>query len=351
MKRLYSLDYLRGFSALGIMLYHYSSWVYNSSELGFLKKVGIYGVSTFYILSGLTLYHVYFDKMKPTFSDVLTYWKKRLLRIFPLLWLATIATIIIGNLILHTKTFTAFDLFLNFSGLFGFIPADNLIALGVWSIGNELVFYMFFPFFVWAAKASRFLIAFVSILTFIVYVYFAFAIFTPDSTLAAQWNNYTNPFNQLFLFLGGFLLGLVFNDRHIKNSYVILSILGGLTLFIFYPIHGTDKIALITGLNRLALTTACFLICFGFYKLPFKLSVVHRPLAVLGEISYSVYLLHPIVYSGTSFLSKKINLQNNDIRITSTCIIALIVCYFVYNYFELFFMRLGQKKVQSTTSN
>src|SRR5262245_60491552 len=89
--RLYNLDYLRGLAAFGIMLYHYLTWtlgIFPADTI--VGRVGIYGVSTFYVLSGLTLYYVYYGKMKPSAQDTAAFFKKRIFRIFPLLWLVTI---------------------------------------------------------------------------------------------------------------------------------------------------------------------------------------------------------------------------------------------------------------------
>ena len=67
MNRLYNLDYLRGLVTFGIMIYHYLSWTLGKFTADtFMGRVGIYGVSIFYVLSGLTLYYVYYDKMKPS---------------------------------------------------------------------------------------------------------------------------------------------------------------------------------------------------------------------------------------------------------------------------------------------
>lgn len=72
MNRLYNLDYLRGFAAFGIMIYHYSSWsLGNFTADSFMGRIGVYGVSVFYVLSGLTLFYVYKNKMKPTVQDVI----------------------------------------------------------------------------------------------------------------------------------------------------------------------------------------------------------------------------------------------------------------------------------------
>ena len=93
MKRLSNIDYLRGLAALGIMVYHYLSWtlgLFTADSI--MGRIGIYGVSIFYILSGLTLHYVYYEQMIPSKKDVLNFFKKRFFRIFPLLWLVIIVT-------------------------------------------------------------------------------------------------------------------------------------------------------------------------------------------------------------------------------------------------------------------
>ena len=55
--RIQGLDYLRGLAAFGIMVFHYSSWTlgkFGANTL--LSRIGIYGVSIFYVISGLTLF-------------------------------------------------------------------------------------------------------------------------------------------------------------------------------------------------------------------------------------------------------------------------------------------------------
>ncbi len=120
MNRLYNLDYLRGFAAFGIMMYHYLSWTFGSFTAdSFMGRVAIYGVSVFYILSGLTLYYVYYERMRPSKDDLISFFKKRVLRIFPLLWLVTFASILLSGKIPDIG-----NLFLNLMGLFGFIRWD-----------------------------------------------------------------------------------------------------------------------------------------------------------------------------------------------------------------------------------
>src|SRR4051812_42709272 len=96
--RLPGLDYLRGLAAFGIMTYHYSSWTFGEQVASsFLGRVGIYGVAIFYILSGQTLSYIYSSKLQLVSVDLLTFFKKRFFRIFPLLWLATLLSIALSK--------------------------------------------------------------------------------------------------------------------------------------------------------------------------------------------------------------------------------------------------------------
>ena len=185
------------------MIYHYLSLTYgNFSSDTFMGRLGLYGVAIFYVLSGLTLYYVYYEKMQPSLKDVLDFFKKRFFRIFPLLWLVTFISIMLSG-----KTPDPADLFLNLSGLFGFIRWDKSFSTGVWSIGNEIVFYIFFPFFILLIKKFKPLMIMLSLAILVSYLYFAFVKLSPDLLLSEQWKNYVNPLNQVFLFLGGFLIG------------------------------------------------------------------------------------------------------------------------------------------------
>ncbi len=342
MNRLYNLDYLRGLAAFGIMIYHYMSWTYgNFTAETFMGRVGVYGVSIFYILSGLTLYHVYSYKMKPSMEDVISFFKKRIFRIFPLLWLVTILAILLSRKIPNFK-----DLSLNLSGLFGFVRWDKYFSTGAWSIGNELVFYVFFPIFILFIKKFKPLFILLSFVIFGLYLYFAFSILRPDVGLSEQWKNYVNPLNQVFLFLCGFLISLLLQEKKMKTQYILPVLLFAFGLFISYPVEG-DNIHLVTGFNRLIFTAACCIICLCFFKLTYQLpAFIHTPLSMLGEASYSVYLLHPIVWSiatiATKLFSQYVFNIPDILKLCLSVIVTLVVSYYVYQRFEKYFMKLGR---------
>ena len=241
MNRLYNLDYLRGLAAFGIMIYHFISWTSGKFTADtFMARLGLYGVSIFYILSGLTLYYVYFNKMKPSMVEVKSFFKKRIFRIFPLLWLVTIIAIIISR-----KTPNFYDLFLNLSGLFGFIKWDTYFSTGLWSIGNELVFYAFFPFFILFTKSFKPAMTLLSIALLGFFLYFAFFKLDPNLTIEEQWRDYINPLNQVFLFFLGFLIGYFFQKVQMSSKLVITLLVLGISVFIFYPANGNPIVLIL----------------------------------------------------------------------------------------------------------
>lgn len=343
--RLNSLDYLRGMAAFGIMIYHYSSWTFGRYTADtFMGRVGVYGVAIFYVLSGLTLFHVYHDSMKPTRAEILGFMKKRFFRIFPLLWLVTILAILIGG-----KIPNFWHLFLNLTGLFGFFAWDVTFSTGVWSIGNELVFYTFFPVFVYFSKKQNLIFWLIGTVIFLIFIYFAFVRLPHDTSPELETRNYFNPLNNLFLFFAGFSIGKLLHNVTLKLGTTIMMILLGFALLIFYPAFG-KRIDLLTGVNRLVFTCSCILICSGFYKMNYTFpTMIHKPFVFLGDVSYSMYLIHALVFNFINMLLKQvIHTPLYMMLLAVAC--TLVFSYFIYNYFEKFFMRIGRKQVQVSIS-
>ncbi len=287
--RIDSLDYLRGLMAIAIMFYHYFVWtfgVYGSDT--FLGKIGLYGVCIFYVLSGLTLYLVYENKLSLT--KLFYYFKKRVYRIFPLLWASVFL-----NILLLTNTYTTAKVLLNLSGLFGFIAVDQYIPTGAWSIGNELVFSAFFPVVLLLSKRLKFLPELFFISSVLVATYFAFGPLSTKNTIGEVWKLYINPFNQLFLFSGGILIGRYANGR--KNSLLgSLLLILGLGLLIFGPGKG-DLIDLIISWKRFLYAGVSFILPLAFLLINYSFKgFFGRILLKFGHISYSIYLIHPIIY-------------------------------------------------------
>ena len=343
MPRIKELDYLRGLAALGIMLYHYFKWLYiYDGAQSVLGRLSVYGVEIFYILSGITLYHVYHQSLKFELKPLLIYGIKRCFRIFPLFWLCIFLSLLLG------MKHTSIDVFaLNVSGLFGFIAWEKYIAPGSWSIGNELVFYVIFPilFILYKLKSVYYYI--VGLLLLFIFNYFAYQVFDINDTLHNQWKNFVNPLNHLFLFFVGMSIPILMKRNSKRNLLSGLLIISGTLLLFLYP-SGTDGIHLLYGHHRWLFSIASIMICCGFYAINFNFSnQIHKPLKNLGEISYSIYLLHPFVYQLICMIFRKLIQAgvkippSNFLLISLAVIITLILSKVVYLYYETYFIKKG----------
>ncbi len=301
-----------------------------------LAKLGVYGVSMFYVLSGLTMYLVYFKNFALDKTFLRNFYVKRIFRIYPLMWFVMILAIIMYG----TKA-TPMDLVLQFTGLFGIVDWTSNVPVGIWSIGNELSFYLMLPLFFYCIKRNNALFILISVIVFGIYCYFAFGLFDKTIPLANQDHEYKNPLNQVGLFFGGILIGHFFKEKSFKNVPV-LTLLGTLLIaFVFYPAEG-NAISIIGGTERILYTLICFGIAFCFLKADFNFipGSVKRSLAWFGDISYSLYLLHPHIWALITFTSFKIRFV-----FPIASVATLIICWLVYKYLESPARNLGVKLV------
>lgn len=331
--RLDALDYLRGLAALGIMIYHLTSWIFGSLPSdSFLGRVGTYGVSIFYVLSGITLHHVYFAQME-SLRDVGQFFIRRVFRIFPLLWLVTAVAIMLAS----TRP-DSITIFLNLTGLFGFVAWDAYISTGVWSIGNELVFYALFPILVFSAKRKGFLWVTGGVLA-LLFLYFAFWVLDPNETLTNEWSNYIHPMNQAFLFFAGFLIGHLLHAVRLKRLVIHTLLWGGVTAFVLLPTT-EDRIDLVTEWNRIWFTLLCVVVCAALFKVNGTLpGPLHLPLVMLGHISYGVYLIHPLIYKAL----RGLELLSPTGLMVMTVATTLLLAYASYRLFEMPLNRIGRR--------
>lgn len=334
--RLPQLDYLRGLAAVGICLYHISIWKIHEplDSNSILARIGIFGVTIFYLLSGYTLAFVY---QKVEFQKV-NQWKlffiKRFFRIYPLLWFSTLFTLFF----IHTNHSLS-KILLNLTGLFGLFSWDQYIATGAWSIGNELFFYLFFPFLIWFRTNARRIFYLIGVFLLLGFLYQTFFQLTSTKHLSNQWSIYITPFVQIFAFyLGVFSQTFSVRQARITGIFILLSLS---LIFCLLPASG-NQINLVTGWIRVLFMLVCTLFVFILANLKvITNNWVHFFLHWLGEISYSVYLLHPICFWIWATYFEKTNLSYSYFW-TTLFIFILVSSTLSFYLFEKTCIRLGQ---------
>lgn len=241
-QRLYTLDYLRAMVAVGVVAYHFTQWNFGLPKAdAFFGRIAIYGVEIFYLLSGLTLFHVYEHKMQPLKAGMIRFARRRLFRLYPLLWLATAFSIFLDG-----QKPTLLGLLLNFTGLFGFVAPALYYTSGAWSIGNELVFYSVLPLFFICLRRFQFLFWALGGIIAVVFIYYAFLVLQPDTPLYAQWAHYVNPFNHLFFFYAGFAMGVLFKHYYFTSKELGVLLALSTAFFFLCPINYTSVSEIVT---------------------------------------------------------------------------------------------------------
>ena len=346
MKRVECLDYLRGLMALAVMIYHYVSWSIGTvGSESLLGKLGIYAVSMFYILSGLSMGLVYFGRMK-TGNDVVSFSIKRIFRIFPLFWLVVSVYLVAGyaSSLLGNKDFSPepLTIFLNYSLLFGFVDPAAYFNVGAWSIGNEMVFYALLPLLFIISNRATWVLLVAFVVSLVVGGYFAMYKLSPVTPLAEQWTLYINPFNQLFLFVGGLVLG-VYGRQVVVGRYLSGAMLvGAFAVFYFYPASG-DSAAIVTGAERFIYSFACMVFVAGLYSLnPTINAAPAKILGFFGTSCYSIYLLHPVIAKVVVPASTRLGLDQGAGYVVAAAV-TLAASWAVFNYLEKPMMTAGKK--------
>ncbi|MEN2396073.1 acyltransferase family protein [Pseudomonas halotolerans] len=357
MHRINSIDYMRGLLALCVMIYHFMSWSTGTPDSSTtLGRLGVYAVSTFYIISGISLYLAYSD-LTLSGQNLLTYFTKRFFRIAPLYWIATLSTGL--YLYLATQNFTIdWEKYIsNLTLTFGYYHPKNYVPVGGWSIGNEMVFYALFPLLVVFAK-NKWTYLFASLVLGSIYFHFSSNLLTPTQTLAQQWTTYINPFNQAFLFSIGVGIGIVRKSQASANNlYPTIALVFACIAFTYWPVDG-NQINIVTGFNRAIFTLICGLACWAVLNLDIKPQKYTTPiLKFMGDISYSAYLLHGAAFFYTSkYLLPLIHdTPSPHEKLQFFCMITLpltiALSYCVYRFIEKPFINIGKKLTDRSKQN
>jgi exopolysaccharide production protein ExoZ len=328
MQRIHSLDYLRGLMAMAVMAFHYYKWhtgIWDAQTL--LGKLGVYAVSAFFVLSGMTLAHVYQNRLGSTSAELKHYFIQRFIRIFPLLWLVTLITIALND---HTDWMTAL---LNLTGLFVcFVPIRD-IAHGVWSIGNELVYYAIFPIFIYFFRRKQpFWMLVILGASMLLGGMYAFVWLHAEQSFVQQWDVYVQPMNHAFFFFAGAFLTLEWKPRN-RQTMLFLAFCFGL-LFCFWPI-GSDPNELILGWDRVMLSLAVIGLCACIYHLDFVAEQpLHRVLSWLGDISYALYLIHPLAYRLLNFVAAQAQIDAPRLLLVLGICLSFLLAHLTTQFFD-----------------
>ncbi|HBT2488822.1 TPA: acyltransferase [Klebsiella aerogenes] len=304
------LDGLRGYASLWVVLGHICNLT--NCNIPILRTPSI-GVDVFILLSGYLMAKNYTERQhfEPWDSPktITTFWLRRFFRIAPLFYILLIVALFFGETFGHYRDLissmwietqadtdkyddTSFiNLFTHLSFMFGFLPYFSArTAIPDWSIGLEMQYYAIFPFIMLLImkfgyiRSSVVLMASCVVLSYLAPDYFS-AFPRPSMILF-----------KLPLFISGMLIykSVMENKKH----FILIALLA--PLFSWFMGYFMSRgliiiemfiiIALATLLMKHREKTLINRVAFtGKWFLSIRLS------RFLGEVSYSVYLLHLMI--------------------------------------------------------
>lgn len=268
-------------------------------------KEGFVGVTFFFVLSGFIIAYNYEDKFLSSTVSKRKFWIARFARIYPMHILTISLTAVLafplakdfGNWLGHF--FPA--LFL----LHPFIPLEDYFFYTdspSWSLGCEQFFYFLFPFLiVWFGRNRRlgWTLGCLAILVPVCMFY------TADEWVRPLW--YVNPFLRMPDFLVGILLYRIYvRFKSVEWSFRTATLLelGAVGFFLLFYLPGPDLLPKVFRYNCFYWLPIVWLL-FMFARQSGALSRVlsHSFLVLLGEASYSVYLIHLFMMQGYNALA------------------------------------------------
>jgi len=349
---------LRGFAALAVVLYHviHLAGIVPPDFFKFIGRDFGYSVHLFFILSAFSLYHS--TESRTNHPNWLPeYLIKRFFRIAPLFY-CIIAFIIIRQAMKASKVVADFDsILLNFTFTFGFVPFSGFVW-GGWSVGVEMIFYAIFPVLILTIRTCRSALVFLVMSIMISYItrlglHAQHVASVPQTQW--DWSYFAFAPNICFFAMGIFAYHV---SRQYKESilvnrvipFVAVIIIGGLMFFdVGKHLYGSGRWDIVTwGFGLAALCV--------WQSVSPSLFFANRISEYLGERSFSIYLLHPIIihYLKSPLASTYENLQPYfgayAYFICAILIVALVLVFseLTYRLIEVPGIRFGRKLIKRT---
>jgi len=363
------LNEIRALAALFVLFHHVELYkfrdklpsLYDTFLKTFIGELGKNGVYIFFVLSGfLITYLLLEEKRVKKKIDLKKFYIRRLLRIWPLYYLIIFISFFIlpfmagfvqpmqnettfytRILVLKQDFWTPFLLFLVFlPNLALKLKAPVTGAAQAWSVGVEEQFYLIWPNVVNLVKSKYLIIPFVIIISL---PYWAIPVQSVNPSLATNIRYFTDLVPIHIMGIGALGAYLLF---HFAEK--LLMLFRSPVLFIINSI--ILVILLSSTYDKVLLGTVVALQLIFIIQTNFKLNLRNKILNKLGEISYGIYMFHPIaMYIGFSIFNSVIPLKSNivayNIAVYSTILgLTLFISYISFHYFESWFIKLKNKK-------
>lgn len=356
-QRIQTLDGLRFLAAIGVLWIHSWTlhgnprWYVGNIDLANLLAIGGNGVDLFFVISGFCMYYFYASKSDFSYHDFYRFLVKRWVRLSPAFYMATIIYILVGKYIYHQKI-DGLSNFLHSVFYLNDIFRQYVTASHFWTLSVEWQFYFIIPILLIYQNRIGFKRTFIII----------FSLITLSAlTVIFILKDQSDELTLTLLFHGiEFGSGVLAARLLIKNNSFFKNRILWLALFIMITYAGRVLISK-QVLNLLAAYYNLFkLLGFTFMGIGFAgilylavtsvkwLDIIlgNKVCKTMGRISYSFYLLHPLVYPAiATYTIQFMPLLKGIAAPVFTTVISAFILYPIsllsYNMLEKPFLSIG----------
>jgi exopolysaccharide production protein ExoZ len=316
---LIGIQYARALAAMMVVVFHLQPQCLRMGYAPPLWSGLAGGVDVFFVISGLIMWITTCDRE----TAPLTFLGRRLARIVPLYWMATSVSVVLMLLapsVLQTARFDLPHVIASYAFLAWRNPGTGTfepVVIPGWTLNYEMFFYLVFAVLLLVRRSRRLPLA--------VALFGALAALgTLTGAARESWLGfYTSP---LML---EFVAGMVLGELHARSGWLdrlgqrgaALAIAGGLALLLAGPelaptlprfvLFGVPAAAVVAGMLALD--------ALGAVR-------ENRLFLLLGNASYSLYLVHPFVLSALSQFWRKAHLDTLPGGLALFALLAVLLC-------------------------
>jgi exopolysaccharide production protein ExoZ len=341
-ERIRSIEIGRGLAAVAVALMHAGTGMapeQYSGQVGFgsFFDIGRYGVDFFFVLSGYIIVKVS-GLGKPGAKAVRTFCIKRVFRIIPAYW-AILAFSLIINIFQRDRVVISLEWLVSQMMLLD----NNLFVSAAWTLQFELVFYLLCAFSIWNLRLGFYLL----LMWLALIVHRAFFGIGGMSHIGF-YEVISNPYCVLF-FQGG--LGYVLMERA-NRSFVYMVASSFAVAFLYFLMALNIELKFYDLVHRMFIGSLFVIALIVAVRFETLLRFNLKPLEVLGQISYSVYLSNVLIIGLTYAIFERLNLYQKlgESVVALVAIIATIAfSYCMYRFIERPGIGLGNKIAKLAT--